>query len=95
MNSINNSLGLRNPVECVMSWDSEFAESIVLPNNAVAYTLRDVIGYIGGLPVAQQDTPEWRKARRCIFEAADGVESIWYARIAVLQALQHERENVV
>jgi hypothetical protein len=77
-----------------LSWDLEFAEPIILPNNLVAYTLRDVVGYLGALSVNDQDSEEWRKARKCIFQAADGAGSVWFARIAVIQALQRERENV-
>ena len=43
-----------------MSWDSEFAEPIALPNNGVATTLRHVITYIGGLSVDEQDSHEWQ-----------------------------------
>lgn len=78
-----------------MSWDLEFAEPIVLPNNGVATTLRHVVTYIGGLSLDEQDTPEWQKARKCIFQAADEVGSLWFARIAVVQALQRVNENVV
>jgi hypothetical protein len=78
----------------MMSLDAEFAEPIVLPNNAVAYTLHDAITYLGGLSLKEQDSGEWRKARRCIFQAADRVGSVWFARIAVIQALQHAREKV-
>ena len=78
-----------------MSWDSEFAEPIALPNNDAATTLRQIIAYIGGLSVDEQDSQEWRKARKCIFQAAEQAGSIWFARIAVVQALQRARENVV
>jgi hypothetical protein len=78
-----------------MSWDSEFAEPIDLPNNGVATTLRHVITYIGGLSVDEQDSHEWQKARKCIFLAADHAGSIWFTRIAVVQALQSVKENVV
>jgi hypothetical protein len=78
-----------------MSWDSEFAAPIDLPNNGLATTLRHVITYIGGLSEDEQDSQEWQKARKCIFQAADQAGSIWFARIAVIQALQRVRENVV
>ncbi len=78
-----------------MSWDSEFAEPIALPNNGVATTLRHVVAYIGGLSVDEQDSHEWQKARKCIFQVADEAGSIWFARIAVVQALQRARANVV
>jgi hypothetical protein len=73
-----------------MSWDSEFAEPIHLPNNAVATTLRQVIGYISKLPDAEQNTQEWQKARKHILQAADQIGSIWFARISVMQALQRD-----
>lgn len=78
-----------------MSWDSEFAEPIALPNNDFATTLRQIIAYISGLSLDEQDSQEWRKARKCIFQAADQAGSIWFARIAVVQALQRVKENVV
>ncbi|WP_425114864.1 hypothetical protein [Bradyrhizobium sp.] len=41
-----------------MSWNSEFAEPIDLPNNIVATTLRQVTAYIGKLPEAEQNSRE-------------------------------------
>jgi hypothetical protein len=78
-----------------MSWDSEFAEPIDLPNNLAATTLRQVTAYIGELPDAKQNSREWQNARKRIFEAADQGGSIWFARIAIIRALQRDRENVV
>jgi DNA-binding NarL/FixJ family response regulator len=72
----------------VISWDSEFAEPIDLPNNAVATTLRQVIAYISELPDAKQNSRELQNARKRILQAADQVGSIWFARIAIIQALQ-------
>jgi hypothetical protein len=72
----------------VISWDSEFAAPIDLPNNAVATTLRQVIAYISELPDAEQNSREWQNARKRILQAADQVGSIWFARIAIIQALQ-------
>ena len=48
----------------MMSWDSEFAEPIDLPNNVVATTLRQVIAYISELPEAEQNSREWQNARK-------------------------------
>jgi hypothetical protein len=62
-----------------MSWDSEFAEPIDLPNNVAATTLRQVIAYISELPDAEQNSPEWQNARERILQAADQVGSIWFA----------------
>jgi hypothetical protein len=59
-----------------MSWDSEFAEPIDLPNNVVATTLRQATAYISGLPDAEQNSREWQNARKRILEAADQVGSI-------------------
>jgi hypothetical protein len=73
-----------------MSWDSEFAEPIDLPNNVVAATLRQVTAYIGELPDAEQNSREWQNARRRILDAADQVGSIWFARIAIIQALRRD-----
>jgi hypothetical protein len=70
-----------------MSWDLEF-EPIDLPNNVVATTLRQVIAYISELPDAEQNSREWQNARIRILQAADQVGSIWFARIAIIQALQ-------
>jgi hypothetical protein len=78
-----------------MPWDSEFAEPVNLPNRLVATTLRQVFAYIGELPDAEQDSPEWQNARERILQAADQVGSIWFARIAIMQALQRDREKVV
>ena len=78
-----------------MSWDSVFAEPIDLPNNVVATTLRQVTAYISELPDAEQNSREWQNARQLILDAADQVGSIWFARIAIIQALQRDRGNVV
>ena len=53
-----------------MSWDSEFAEPIDLPNNVVATTLRRVIAYIDELPDAEQNSREWQNARKRSLQAA-------------------------
>lgn len=78
-----------------MSWDSEFAEPIDLPNKLVATTLSQVIAYIRELPDAERNSPEWENARKHILQAAVQVGSVWFARIAIIQALQRDRENVV
>ena len=72
-----------------MSWDSQFAEPIDLPNHVVATTLRHVIAYISELPDAERNSREWQNARQRILQAADQVGSIWFARIAIIQALKH------
>ena len=72
----------------MISWDSEFAEPIDLPNDAVATTLRQVIAYISELPDAKPNSRELQNARKRILQAADQVGSIWFARIAIIQALQ-------
>ena len=71
-----------------MSWDSRFAEPIDLPNNVVATTLRHVIAYISELPEAERNSREWQNACKHILEAADQVGSIWFARIAIIQAIK-------
>src|SRR5712692_2066028 len=47
------------------------------------------------LPDAEQNSREWQNARQRILDAADQVGSIWFARIAIIQALQRDRGNVV
>ena len=54
-----------------MSWDSEFAEPVDLPDNVVATTLRQVTAYISELPDAEQNSREWQTARKRILEAAN------------------------
>jgi hypothetical protein len=44
---------------------------------------------------AEQNSREWQNARQRILDAADQVGSIWFARIAIMQALQRDRGNVV
>ena len=78
-----------------MSLDSEFIGPIDLPNNVVATTLRQVIAYINELPDAEQSSQAWQNAREHIYQAADRVGSIWFARIAIIQALHRDRETVV
>lgn len=71
-----------------MSWDQTFAAPIHLPNSTVATTLRDAAGYISELSEAERETKEWTNARDAIVQAADQIGSIWFARIAVVRALQ-------
>jgi hypothetical protein len=71
-----------------MSWDSRFAEPINLPNDVVATTLRHAIAYISELPDAEQNSREWQNARKRILQAADQAGSMWFARIAIIQALK-------
>jgi hypothetical protein len=79
--------GLRNG-SYVMSWDSQFAEPIDLPNNVVATTLGHVIAYISELPDTERNSREWQNARKSVLQAADQVGSIWFARIAIIRALK-------
>jgi hypothetical protein len=78
-----------------MSLDSELIEPINLPNDVVATTLRQVIAYINELPDAEQSSEAWQNARKHIHQAVDQVGSIWFARIAIIQALHRDRETVV
>ena len=71
-----------------MSWDSQFAEPIDLPNNVVATTLGHVIAYISELPDTERNSREWQNARKRVLQAADQVGSFWFARIAIIQALK-------
>ena len=75
-----------------MSWDSELAEPIDLPDNVVATTLRRVTAFISELPDAEQNSREWQTARKRILEAADEVGFIWFARIAI-RTLQPDKET--
>jgi hypothetical protein len=79
----------------MMSWDSEFAEPIDLPNHEVATTLRQISTYINELPEAEQNSREWKNARKRIRQAADEVGSIWFARIAIVRALHRSRAAAV
>ena len=78
-----------------MSLDTEFIEPIDLPNDVVATTLRQVIEYINKLSDAEQSSQAWQNARKHIHQAADQVGSIWFARIAIIQALHRDQETVV
>ena len=71
-----------------MSWDSRFAEPIHLPNNVIATTLRHVMAYVSELPEAERSSREWQNACKHILEAADQVGSLWFARIAIIQAIK-------
>jgi hypothetical protein len=51
-----------------MSWDSEFAEPIDLPNHVVATTLHHVIAYISELPDAERNSREWQNAHKISFK---------------------------
>jgi len=77
-----------------MSWNQTFAEPIYLPNDAVATTLHDAVQYISGLPEAEQEIKEWRIAHNIVVQAADQVGSVWFARIAVVRALQRNGGKV-
>lgn len=71
-----------------MSWGQTFATQIHLPNGAIATTLSDAAVYIDELSEAERETSEWKNAREAIVQAADQTGSIWFARIAVIRALQ-------
>jgi hypothetical protein len=59
-------------MEYVMSWDTEFAEPIDLPNKLVATTLRQVIGYIHQLPDAEQNSPVAARPPMCLSSCGSG-----------------------
>ncbi len=81
---------------CIVSWDERFAEPIVLDDGTKLATLLEAIAHLAKIiPKAERNLPEILTASDVITKAAEQGGPVEFARIATLQALQRDRENVV
>jgi len=72
----------------VISWDSEFAAPIDLPNNAVATTLAKSLHISANFLMPSRTHESGKTPANVSFKQRIEVGSIWFARIAIIQALQ-------
>ena len=71
-----------------MSWDTRFAEPIVLPGGISLASLRDAIVHlVNTVPSSERGTPVILTAAELIISAAERGGPIEFARIATLRAL--------
>ena len=77
-----------------MSWDTRFAEPIVLPGGISLASLRDAIVHlINTVPSSERGTPVILTAAELITSAAERGAPIEFARIATLRALNRHRHS--
>jgi hypothetical protein len=79
---------------CLMSWDWEFIEPILLPKGKKLITLRDAALYITELPKAEHDAEEWQAAMQALLLAAEHDGPTMFARIGVMRALNRHVQRV-
>jgi hypothetical protein len=78
-----------------VSWKRRFADPIVLPDGRRLVTLKDTGDYITKLPKAEHSAREWQTAIEMLLKAAERSEGwLWFARIAVMQALNRREQRV-
>ena len=71
-----------------MSWDSRFAEPIVLPDGIRLASLRESIAHlVNTIPAAERRLPAVLTAAEMLTAAAEHRGPVEFARIATLQAL--------
>jgi hypothetical protein len=80
---------------CVVSWDSRFAEPIVLPDGANLASLRESIAHlVKTIPAAERRSPAVLTAAEMLTAAAENRGPIEFARIATLRALNDHAVHV-
>ena len=77
-----------------MSWDSRFAEPIVLPDGIRLASLRESIAHlVKTIPAAERRLPAVLTAAEMLTAAAEHGGPVEFARIATLQALNRRVER--
>jgi hypothetical protein len=78
-----------------VSWDSRFAEPIVLPDGAKLASLRESIAHlVKAIPAAERRLPAVLTAAEMLTAAAEDRGPVEFARIATLRALNAHSERV-
>jgi hypothetical protein len=78
-----------------VSWDSRFAEPIVLPDGAKLASLRESIAHlVRTIPAAERRLPAVLTAAEMLTAAAEDRGPVEFARIATLRALNGHAERV-
>lgn len=78
-----------------MSWNSRFAEPIVLPDGKKLASLRQAIAHlVKTVPAAERRMPAVLTAAELLTGAAEDGVPLEFARIATLQALNRNAERV-
>jgi hypothetical protein len=70
-----------------VSWDSRFAEPIVLPDGIKLVTLLDAATYATELPKKESDPSEWQAAIESLMLVAELAGPTMFARIGIMRAL--------
>lgn len=68
-------------------WSRPFEQVIKLPDGGELVTLQDAARHIQRLPAEIHDRPEWQLAIATLINAAEGLDFVMHARIAVLRGL--------
>jgi hypothetical protein len=77
-----------------VSWDSRFADPIVLPDGAKLTPLRESIAHlVKTIPAAERRLPAVLTAAEMLTAAAEHGGPVEFARIATLQALNRRVER--
>lgn len=78
-----------------MSWDSRFAEPIVLPGGVRLASLGQAIAHlVKTIPAAERGTPVVLTAAELLINAAEHGDPVEFARIATLQAINRHAAPV-
>jgi len=74
-------------------WSRSFDDPIALPNGGSLLTLRDAGVYIVALPPREAKQPNWQTAMQLLISAAERGGIVMLARIAMVRALSHGKEE--
>ena len=77
-------------------WLRKFDNPIITPDGTMLRTLRDAIKHLAAtVPAKERDMPQIKTAAELVTRAAEGSEAwMFFAKIAVLQALLRHQERV-
>jgi hypothetical protein len=78
----------------VKGWQRKFDDPIELPDGGELRTLGEARHYIGFLPKAKQQRPEWQTAAKMLLMAADQGAPVMFVEIAMRSALSADGEPV-
>jgi hypothetical protein len=69
-------------------WSREFDEPIALPGDGEFRTLLEAKQYIEALRAAERIKPEWKVAYSNLMQAAEDLQAVVFAWIAIRRALE-------
>jgi hypothetical protein len=77
----------------VVSWNRSFDKPVSLGTVGAAQTLRDAAAFIGKLPQAQRQMPEWQIAMQTLIAAAENHGPMMFAELCLVLAVRAKHQS--